>query len=328
MKIQTPLVNTVPLAEGGLRVERVTHYYGTTCALRSVSLEAAKGEVCAILGPNGAGKTTLMRLITGYFLPLDGHIWLGPHELTKNPLQAKHFLGYLPEYFPLYPHLTVREFLMWCLSLRRFKGKKKEEVVRVLKLVDLLDRINSRISKLSRGMRQRLGLAQALLGDPAYLILDEPSSGLDPAQIRGMRELIAGIKQDRTIILSTHILAEAAQISDRIVILSEGQVIASGRPRELESAYLHGESIYRIGIRGDIRRIEEVLPSLPYTVSFEMVSSMVDHHRFELRVQPDISSEMILEALGRAGLVPFEYYRKELKLEDIFFKAVTEEAAP
>jgi ABC-2 type transport system ATP-binding protein len=325
LKIQTPFINPVASVDGGLRVEKVTHYYGNTCVLRSISFEARRGEVSAILGPNGAGKTTLMRVVTGYFLPLEGQVWFGSQELTRHPLSAKRRLGYLPENFPLYPYLTVQGFLSWCLELRGFKGNKLHEMKRVLDLVGLTSREQSLISKLSKGLKQRLGLAQALLGNPDYLILDEPTSGMDPELIREMRELVTKLKKDRTVVLSTHILAEAAQVADRIVILSAGQVIASGRPRELEDAYLQGETLYRIGIRGELSKIEEVLGRLPSIVAFEVSSSLVDYHRFELRIQPHVSEEQFLEHLHQVDLRPFEYYRKELKLEDIYLKALTME---
>ena len=325
MKIQIPLINPAVSNQQGLRVEKVNHFFGTRRVLKNVSFEANHGEVCAILGPNGAGKTTLMRIITGYFLPFEGRVWLGSQDLTQDPLRAKSLIGYLPEHFPVYPNLTVQEFLSWCLSMRDFGGDKKKEIEWVLSLVNFDERTNARVDKLSRGMRQRIGLAQALLAEPAYLILDEPTSGLDPAQIRAMRELIIKLKKDRTVILSTHILAEAAQISDRIIILSDGQVISSGRPKELEDAYLGNETVYRAGFTGELPKIEEVLKGLPNLIAYELVSSLQDQHRVELRVEPKISEKIFLKNLVQARLRPFEYFRKELKLEDIFLKAVTRE---
>jgi len=309
----------------GIRVENVSHYYGRARVLNSINFEAEQGEVCVILGPNGAGKTTLLRLITGYFLPAEGRVWLRDKEMTRKPILAKQSFGYLPEHFPIYPYMTVSEFLLWCLELRQFGGKKKDEVARVISLVGLYDRRNTRIRKLSKGMRQRTSLAQALLGDPPFLILDEPTSGLDPHQIKEMREMIAGFKGKRTVILSTHILAEAAQVADRIIILSEGNIIASGKPRQLAQAYLEGESIYRIGFHGKLEAVENKLKKIQSIIFFELVNKADDDLTMELRVKPRVNGDVVLKQLIQARLRPFEFFRKELKLEDIFMRAVVQE---
>jgi ABC-2 type transport system ATP-binding protein len=320
--------NSKPYLDEGLRVDRISHYFGNHRALRSVSFDAKRGEVCAILGPNGAGKTTLLRLISGYFLPTEGHVWFGKKELTRQPVQVKKLLGYLPEHFPLYPYLTIKEFLSWCLALRGFRGRKRDEIHRVLRLVDLPGSGKHLIQSLSKGYRQRLSIAQALLGDPPYLILDEPTSGMDPRQIRHMRELIIRLKGERTIVLSTHILAEASQVSDYIVILSEGRIIASGSPGELHKAYLHGETVYRIMVRGAQSQVENQLKQLSRLTGFQMISALENSLQFELRFEPETTDEGILDSLDQAGLRPLEFYRKELKLEDIFLKAVTQEPLP
>jgi len=309
----------------GIRVEDVSHSYGRTEVLRSVNFSADQGEVCAILGPNGAGKTTLMRVITGFFLPAKGRIWHGGVEITRDPLKAKRLIGYLPERFPLYSYLTVLEFLSWCFELRGFKGKKGEEIRKVLNVVGLEEKAKTRISKLSKGMRQRVALAQVLLGDSPFLILDEPTSGLDPNQIREMRTLISNLKGSRTILLSTHILAEAAQIADRIVILSGGRVIAAGKPKELAKTYLEGESVYRIGLKGKFDLIESKLKKISHIRSFELIDSTEGSYQMELRVGSQANEEALLKDLVEEELRPFEFFKKQLKLEDIFIKAITQD---
>jgi len=314
-----------PDAFQGIRAENLSHFYSGVPVLKNISFTAEKGEVCAILGPNGAGKTTLLRLVTGFFLPAEGHIWHSGVEMTRHPLKAKRLIGYLPEQFPLYPYLTVYEFLSWCLGLRHFKGSRKQEIHRVLHQVDMKEREGMRISKLSRGMSQRVGLAQALLGEPPFLILDEPTSGLDPGQIRAMRDLIMHLKGSRTILLSTHILAEAAQVADRIIILSEGQIIASGKPKELAKAYLEGEIVYRISVKGPLQSIETKLKTLSKVQAYDLVDGSEDYLHFELRLEPNVSGEVMLKELTQQGIQPVEFYKKELKLEDIFMRALTQE---
>jgi len=314
-----------PELHQGVTIENVYHSYGKFQALKNINFQAYPGEVCAILGPNGAGKTTLMRLITGFFMPTEGNIWLSDVEMTKDPLKAKQLMGYLPERFPLYSYLTVNEFLRWCLDLRGFHGNHQDEVNRVLKTVKLEERIRSRIEKLSKGMRQRVALAQALLGDVPYLVLDEPTSGLDPKQILGMRDLIHSLKGTHTILISTHILAEAAQVADRIIILSEGRVVAKGKPEDLARAYLEGEMIYRLGFTGKKEEIESALKSLTITRSVEWVDVAGDRLHLELRVVANTDETTLFTALAKVKLKPFEFFRKDLKLEDVFVKAITQD---
>jgi ABC-2 type transport system ATP-binding protein len=316
-----------PERHQGITVESISHYYGKFQALKNINFQAKPGEVCAILGPNGSGKTTLMRLVTGFFMPTAGNVWLSDVSMTQKPLEAKKMVGYVAERFPLYTYLTVREFLTWCLQLRDFKGKNRFEVDRVMDVVGLKDRAKSRIAKLSKGMRQRVSLAQALLGDTPYLILDEPTSGLDPNQIRNMRELLQSLKGERTILLSTHILAEAAEVADRIIILSEGSVIAKGKPGDLAEAYLDGEMIYRVGFRGNKEDIQKRLSSLDLLNQVECTDFQGDKIRLELRVKPHITEEDLLGIFEGIELKPFEFYKKELKLEDVFVKALTRETA-
>jgi len=192
-----------------INVEGLTKYYGQNCAVKDLSFQAEKGEILGFLGPNGAGKTTTIRVLTGYMPPTSGKVTIGGYDVIDQSLQARRIVGYLPESVPLYPDMRVDEYLRYMGKLHRAENLD-ERVAQVLEQVNLTDRAHSFISKLSKGMRQRVGLAQALVHDPQVLILDEPTIGLDPAQIIEVRKLIEEIGKEKTVLLSTHILYRSA----------------------------------------------------------------------------------------------------------------------
>jgi len=211
-----------------IQVEELTKDYGPRRAIDHISFHAKKGEILGFLGPNGAGKTTTMRILTGYMPPTSGTVKIGGYDILEESLQVRRIVGYMPESIPLYPDMTVFEYLKFMADLRHLKNV--EDVIDdALERVDLVDRSESYISSLSKGMRQRVGLAQAILHQPEVLILDEPTIGLDPAQIREVRNLIREIGKEHTILLSTHILSEAQQICDRVLISWQGSETRSGK---------------------------------------------------------------------------------------------------
>ena len=210
-------------------------YYGPYAALKDVSFQVQSGEILGLLGPNGAGKTTAMRILTTYLYPTAGTATLDGFDILTQPLEARRTTGYLPETAPLYPDMRVDEYLSFVGQARGLEGKRLEERREwVRDACDLAFVWKHAISELSKGYRQRVGLAQALIHDPKILILDEPTSGLDPLQILGIRKLIKGLAREKTIIFSTHILQEVEAMADRIVIVHEGRVVAQGTQAELE----------------------------------------------------------------------------------------------
>ena len=217
-----------------ISVEHLTKTFGRFTAVNDISFEIAKGEIVGFLGPNGAGKTTTLRMLTGYLPPTMGSASIAGYDIVKDPLKARQHLGYLPEHVPLYDDQRVTEYLKYRARLKGISGKALwNAVARVTELCGLDHRRRDMIRTLSKGYRQRVGLADALLGSPDLLILDEPTNGLDPNQIRQIRELIKNLAQDHTIILSTHILSEVEMISSKVIIIDQGQVKAADTPVRL-----------------------------------------------------------------------------------------------
>jgi len=226
-----------------IQVKGLTKYYGRVPAIRDLAFHADRGEIVGFLGPNGAGKTTTMRILTGYMPPTSGTASVAGFDVVDESLQARQRIGYLPETVPLYPELTVREYLEFMGRLRAVP-ELDERIETVMDEVRIADRADGFIGSLSKGLRQRVGLAQALLHEPPVLILDEPTIGLDPAQIIEVRELVRGLGQDRTVLLSTHILSEAQQICDRVLIINQGRIVAEDTPDNLQAQLRGGERLY------------------------------------------------------------------------------------
>jgi ABC-2 type transport system ATP-binding protein len=219
-----------------IEVQHLTKQYGPVTAVSDVSFKVEKGEILGFLGPNGAGKTTTMRILTGYMPPTDGKAIVAGYDVMQQPIEAKRRTGYLPETPPLYPDMTVRDYLAFCARIKGVpKADRKTRVATTMERVRVTDVANRHCAKLSKGYRQRVGLAQALLHNPDVLILDEPTAGLDPKQIIETRNLIKGLAGDHTIVLSTHILPEVSQTCNRVVIINRGRVVAVDTPENLTS---------------------------------------------------------------------------------------------
>lgn len=245
-----------------IQVSNLTKKYGKNVAVDNVSFTIEKGHIYGLLGPNGAGKSTTMNMITGYISSTSGTITIDGHDVVKEPEQARKLLGYLPELPPLYMDMTVYEYLKFVAQLKKIKRKERieqvEKAIEQMKLEKVADRL---IANLSKGYRQRVGFAQALIGDPQILILDEPSVGLDPKQIIEMRELIEELGQNRTVILSSHIMQEISAVCDHILIISHGKLIASGTVDELVAMSEHGEKL-EITIEGDKEFLEDLFSQI------------------------------------------------------------------
>ncbi len=220
-----------------LKVDRISRRYGSRLALKEVSFQAGPNEIIALMGRNGAGKSTLMNILTGYLAPSGGQAFVGGHDVQQESLKARSLVGYLPETPPLYPDLTVREYLAYCAELKGMKGKViREEVEKAIRRTGLTAYAGRLSRALSKGYRQRLGMAQALLGSPALLILDEPGSGLDPLQMVQMRELILEAARGCTVLLSSHILSEVTNVCTRALVIDEGELRYDGPMQTLLSA--------------------------------------------------------------------------------------------
>ena len=220
-----------------IEVKNVTKKYGSTIAVDDVSFEVKDGEVVGFLGPNGAGKSTTMNMITGFIEPTMGQIIVNGNDISKRPRKAKKEIGYMPENVPLYYELTAKEFVSYMAELKLVKrSERKQEVEKVLKETGLEDVKNKLIRNLSRGYKQRVSMAGALVGNPDVIILDEPTVGLDPKQITEIRSLIKELGKKHTVILSTHILSEVSQICERVIIINKGKIVAVDTPENLEKA--------------------------------------------------------------------------------------------
>lgn len=247
-----------------IEIHNVTKYYGRVRALHDVSFDVPQGEVVGLLGPNGSGKTTLMRILTGFFPPTSGQVRVGGLSLSDAPLQVRDQIGYLPENVVLYPDMSVRAFLRFCARVKLGNALERlAEVARVLSQCRLEDVAGRRIGTLSKGYRQRVGLAQALLGSPRVLILDEPTVGLDPHQVIEMRALIKGLAGETTVLLSSHILSEVGLTCQRVVIIDKGRIIAQDRPDSLD-ALVQGTTRTFVRLRApQAADLTEALRALP-----------------------------------------------------------------
>ena len=240
-----------------IRVEELTKDYGPRRAVADLNFEAKQGEIVGFLGPNGAGKTTTMRILTGYMPPTEGSAQVAGFDVVEESLEVRKRVGYLPETVPLYSDMTTLEYLTFMADLRQLP-EAEDRAYETLEMVGMDSRANSYISSLSKGMRQRIGLAQALIHQPEVLILDEPTIGLDPAQVVEVRNLIREMGKQRTVLLSTHILSEAQQICDRVLIINKGRIIAEDTPQNLQSR-LVGSERASLRVRGDADGLAQVV---------------------------------------------------------------------
>jgi ABC-2 type transport system ATP-binding protein len=306
-----------------IQVEGLTKDYGLRRAIEELTFHAEKGEILGFLGPNGAGKTTTMRILCGYMPPTMGRARIAGFDVVDQSLEVRRRVGYVPETVPLYPDMTVYEYLKFMADLRHLSNSE-ERVDEVLEIVHMEERADGYISNLSKGLRQRIGLAQALLHEPEVLILDEPTIGLDPAQIREVRTLIQNLGQERTVLLSTHILSEAQQVCDRVLIINKGRIVAEDSPEQLQSR-LTGTQRVTLKVSGDGDGLEGVVSQVRGVTS---VSAGSDGGlEFEtspgLDVRPDVA-----RAVVSAGYDLVELHPIGMSLEEIFLQLTREEPSP
>jgi len=310
-----------------IEVEGLTKKFGNITAVDNISFKVEKGEVVGFLGPNGAGKTTTMRILT-CFLPADsGKCRIAGYDIVNQSVEVRKELGYLPENTPLYQDMSVEGFLKYVAEIRGFKGaEQKNRIEKMIDICGLENVVKMDISELSKGYRQRVGLAQAMIHDPQILILDEPTSGLDPNQIIEIRSLIKNIGKEKTIILSTHILSEAEATCGRVIIIDRGKLIADGSLDKVR-ALSAGENIHRIKIRGDRAEIENQLKSLPGAKEFKLTAEENGLFSYEIYAEQDMDlGEEIFRTAVRNNFVLSELYRERRTLEDVFTKLTRGEA--
>ena len=304
-----------------IQVKNLVKDYGGKKALDGVSFEIEKGRIYGLLGPNGAGKTTTMNIMTGYIAATEGSVSIDGFDIFEDAPEAKKRIGYLPEVPPVYPDMTVREYLEFAAELKKVPAKSKgERIKRVMEQVDISDMRDRLIKNLSKGYRQRVGIAQALIGDPEVVILDEPTVGLDPKQIIEIRELIRSLGEKHTVILSSHILSEVNAICDHIIIISGGKLIASDTPEGLAESFA-GEGAYIYSVKGELEAVRRALAFAGEGVS---VSAGEDGlAKVEVKTKADIRED-IFAALAEAGCPIMELRAASRTLEDIFIELTDE----
>ena len=253
-----------------IQITNLVKKYGNKTALQGIDLTVKEGEIMGLLGPNGAGKSTTMNIMTGYLSATSGEVKINGHDILTEPIETKKSIGYLPEIPPLYMDMKVKEYLNFVAQLKKLKkAERKKQVEQVMELVEVKEYENRLIKYLSKGYKQRVGLAQALLGEPKLLILDEPTVGLDPNQIIRMRKLIKDLAKDHTIILSSHILSEISAICDSVVIIDQGKVIARGTAEELEEQFTNKEVIW-LTVKGEQEKVKSAVKECKCFVSYDM----------------------------------------------------------
>jgi len=297
--------------------------YGSVRAVRDVSFSVGSGEIVGLLGPNGAGKTTIMKILTGYHYPSSGRATVGGIEVSADPVGIKRMIGYLPENAPLYDDLTVAEYLDWIADARELsRGDRGPATERAVDACGLSDQVDRPINQLSKGYRQRVGLAQAILHDPDILILDEPTTGLDPNQIQEIRNLIRALGSDKTVILSTHILQEVEAVCDRVLILNNGEIAASGTTEDI-GRELKGETVFTLEI------VAESLPRLSAELGRQVLESDFRDGiaTFRIALGEDKNGEDLFRLAVDQGLTLRSLVPERISLEDIFTQLTTKAEA-
>ena len=307
-----------------ITVQDLTKYYGVTPAIRGLTFEVGKGEIVGFLGPNGAGKTTTLKILAGFMPPTSGMAFINGHDCVTESLAVRRSLGYLPETAPLYTELTVSQFLRFAARAKGVESKNEQaEEDRVVEGCGLGEVRDILISSLSKGFRQRVGLAQALLNSPPLLILDEPTIGLDPAQIVEIRQLIKDLSGDHTVVLSSHILPEVSQLCQRVIILNKGQIVASDTPENLSRQLGHG-SRQKIEVRGPASEVMTALKSLPGVKEVIRLgeTNFLVESKDDLDLRPEIARLVVDRDWDLLAM-----QAQEFTLEEVFLNLVTEEEA-
>lgn len=304
-----------------IEVKNLIKQYGTHRAVENVSFRVEDGEILGFLGPNGAGKSTTMNIITGYLSATSGNAYVEGYDVLEEPDKAKKNVGYLPEQPPLYLDMTVKEYLNFMYDLKKCKLPRQQHLQEICELIKI-DHVYGRLIKnLSKGYRQRVGFAQALIGNPKVLILDEPTVGLDPTQIMEIRDLIKRLGKHHTVILSSHILSEVESVCDRIVIINEGRIIADDTAQGLADTYSNDHRLY-VTVAGPRPEVTALLKNVPGVRKVELLGARGDNaHEFALEVEEGKPvSATLFERLADRRWPLLSSYNRKLSLEEIFLQ--------
>ena len=307
-----------------IEVKNVTKKYGKVVAVDNISFTIQDGEIIGLLGPNGAGKSTTMNMITGYIEPTEGTIIIDNYDISKRPKKAKKEIGYMPEGVPLYTDMTVKEFITYMAEIKKIdKKERKEKVEKIIEETGLKE-VEKKITKnLSRGYKQRVSLAGALVGEPKILILDEPTVGLDPKQITEIRQLIKDLGKKHTIILSSHILSEVSQICQKVIIINKGKIVAIDTPENLENKVSNKNSLY-VTVEDTENKIEKVTKKIKEITKIELIKENEDktkEYLIESKLDTDLR-KILFQEFAKENITIFEMKKADTTLEDAFMKLI------
>lgn len=309
-----------------IQVEHLVKKYGDKAAVNDISFSVGEGEILGFLGPNGAGKSTTMNILTGYLSATDGTVRIGGVDVLEDPIEAKRQIGFLPEQPPLYLDMTVKEYLDFVYDIKKVKFPRRPHINEICELVKITEVYNRAIKHLSKGYKQRVGLAQALMGNPKVLILDEPTVGLDPRQIIEIRNLIKKLGKNHTVILSTHILQEVQSVCDRILIINKGQIVADGNTEQLTYKAAGNRKLV-IRVAGPKVEVQKLLRSLPDVLKVECLGSReAGSNDFLIEASPVVDiRKPLFNLLAQSKYAMIGLKSMDMSLEDMFVKLVTED---
>ena len=307
-----------------ITVKNVCKKYGSFVAVDNISFEINDGEIIGLLGPNGAGKSTTMNMLTGFIEPTSGEILINGFNISKKSKKAKANIGYMPENVPLYKDLTVKEFINYMAELKYVKGKDRKNMVSdIMAKTNLTDVQNKLIKNLSRGYKQRVSMAGALVGSPKILILDEPTVGLDPKQITEIRDLIKSLAKDHTIIISSHILSEISQMCKKVIILNKGKLIAIDTPENLENK-VSKNNVILVTVEDSENKIKNVVKEISEITEIKLIKKNDDNtiqYSLTAKENSDIR-KIVFEKFAKEGITIFELKKSETTLEDAFIDLI------
>ena len=307
-----------------IEVKNVTKKYGKVVAVDNISFKIEDGEIIGLLGPNGAGKSTTMNMITGFIEPTEGTIIVDGYDMAKKPQKAKREIGYMPEGVPLYMDMTVKEFVTYMAEIKKIEKKtRKEKVQKIIEQTGLKDVQGKLIKNLSRGYKQRVSMAGALVGEPKILILDEPTVGLDPKQITEIRSLIKELGKTHTVILSSHILSEVSQICQKVIIINKGKIVAIDTPENLENKVSNKNSVY-VTVEDTENKIDEVIKNIKEITKIELIKENEDKTKqYIIESDQGIDLRKILfQEFAKENITIFEMKKSDATLEDAFMKLI------
>ncbi|SHM76861.1 ABC transporter ATP-binding protein [Ruminococcus flavefaciens] len=312
-----------------INIENLTKYYGSNRAVNHISFTINDNEILGFLGPNGAGKSTTMNMIAGYLPMSDGTVTIYGADITKDPVKAKRNIGYLPEIPPVYPDMKVKEYLSFCAGLKRVpRGERKSEIERVMGLLKIKDVSGKLIRNLSKGYKQRVGFAQALLGNPKFLILDEPTVGLDPNQVAEVRAIIKDLKKEHSVIFSSHILSEVSAVCDRVIIINKGDIRAIDTIENLEKSFATS-LVLHIKVKGDKDLAASIIgmtKGVKEIKKIEDEGSSIFSFTVDLEGDSDAVRDAIMSDCLKNGISILEMFTDKPNLENVFIELINRPA--